>query len=881
MEFVTLTKEQFEDILGDCTEIINKKSQEYIYDVDTDNDGLAIRVYSTVDKRTGVTRDKGADAIRIVFWDRVNDFPVGIGKKILRVEGRTTIGDRISSRLSEYQKKASSQTVVNYDYVKYILKHHNNNFATSLLSQVDAGRPLSKNQLPYVLGEDDNPKGYPTFETQAKRQNRDFLQDWRKTALESIENAEEDTETVYEDCYDNIKMPDVIDGAKVDLVPTTGYKYKFDNFNPVQSSVYPHRENDKNMVIGANTSAGKTIAAEILIDETLKKDQRVIYLSPLKSLTEEKFADWTEHYDDEDICIMTGDYILSGDMKKKLKKSRIMVMTSEMMDSRTRKFNSEGNSWMTEVGLVIVDESHILSTNRGHAVEAGIMRFTKLNPKARILFLSATMPNVQELGDWLTVLNGKETDVLYCNWRPVELQMHYVGYNHKDHYRADQKMKIDIAIDTAMSKPNEKFLIFVHDKTTGYKILGALRKKGLGDDVAFHSADLDLETRKEVEGKFRDRENGIRILISTSTTAWGVNLPARNVVITGIHRGLTEVDELDMIQMAGRAGRYGIDDEGHVFFIMPSGQEDQWVETFKRPRPVLSVMNKMDYLAFHILAEIDNKEIASKKALISWYQRTLAFHQEGNYPEELLKGDLPKNWEDTILETLENMEMLTFKGGIPKITGLGKVSAIMYYNPFDIHSWYTNFEELFEDSEEDPNDEEIANAVGTTPSYVNYIPVAIRDLITGWNGRLKRSGIIGNEDNLVSTYAVFKLLAGEDSKEEGLGGIAIMMRNIKFDLERISQAFKMIDKKYGGWEQDEFWTILKLRLKYGVMPKYVPLVRIKKVGVKRARTLWDADIKSSQDVLDNEKKVMKLFGKKIGDVVMASAKKIVKKDQKS
>ena len=61
-------------------------------------------------------------------------------------------------------------------------------------------------------------------------------------------------------------------------------------------------------------------------------------------------------------------------------------MTSEMLDCRTRKFDTEANLWMNAVGLVVVDEAHILTMPRGDAVEVGLMRFTRCCPGARIAF---------------------------------------------------------------------------------------------------------------------------------------------------------------------------------------------------------------------------------------------------------------------------------------------------------------------------------------------------------------------------------------------------------------------------------------------------------------------------------------------------------------
>ena len=105
----------------------------------------------------------------------------------------------------------------------------------------------------------------------------------------------------------------------------------------------------------------------------------------------------------------------------------------------------------------------------------------------------------------------------------------------------------------------------------------------MGVSAKFHNADLGLSERLEIENSFNKKRGGLRVLVSTSTLAWGRNLPARNVVILGVHRGIAEVDELDIIQMAGRAGRYGIDDAGFVYLICPDGSAPHW--KFPEPKP--------------------------------------------------------------------------------------------------------------------------------------------------------------------------------------------------------------------------------------------------------------------------------------------------------
>jgi len=582
------------------------------------------------------------------------------------------------------------------------------------------------------------------------------------------------------------------------------YPYPFEEFNPVQSLVYPLKDNPNNMIIGASTSAGKTIAAELLIDSTLQRNKRVIYMSPLKTLTEEKFAEWKTRYSNETLMIMTGDYELSPATQEQLKVSNIIVMTSEMMDSRSRKFENERNDWMKEVGLVVVDEAHILTTDRGHAVETGIMRFTSHNPDARIVFLSATMPNLRELGNWLTSLNGKKTDIVQSTWRPVDLQMHYRNYrnatdkNGKFDYQATEFKKMEIAIGLVLAKPEEKFLVFVHSKNTGRLLLKQLME--LNIDAEFHNADLNLKERRKIESSFKDREKGIRVLVSTSTNAWGVNLPARNVVIVGLHCGMRRVDMLHIIQMAGRAGRYEIDDEGHVFIILPAGQKGNFDSTFYNPRPVTSVLKDKKRLAFHILAEIYRNAIETKADIIKWYEKSLSYRQE---PKKLTDRET-----DHILSELKRLNMINRDTSCLSATSSGNLSAIMYYPPYDIYDWFRNFKSIFKNKIES-NDIALAWALATISSNKTDVPKDLRPLKYKWSKNLNELNLRFIPGTVLHLEAAHNCLTGK----EGHCTINGIMRAFIADAPRMLTTLRIMDKTHAYWHRDSFWDSLEEKIR--------------------------------------------------------------------
>src|SRR3990172_1846493 len=543
-EYVELTKEDFEEGIFkeygiEYEGYENPRSQEYQYLLETAHPLIKIMVYSSVDKRTNVTRGVGEDAVRLVLWDTKENRPLSKGKRVYRVTSKDSVALRIATAIANFMKEAPDISIIDWEYVKAVLMKtidNNPNYASfpeSLLESVEQYGRLTDGQLAYVIGKM-NPKGKPTMETWLKRSGWTYDPSFLEVSSPvptsepippstsvspspgsgSISPSREpgEDEEEMEPCDAPAKPEKVAEGRGgeksqkqvgkypgsfvisetpgMTLVPTEGYPYKFPTFNPVQSLVYPFRESDCNLVIGANTSSGKTICAELFMEETLKMGKRVIYLSPLKSLTQEKYDDWKARFNRYKITILTGDYTLSEEKKAELGQSHIIVMTSEMTDSRTRRMETENNYWLTQVGLVIVDESHILSTNRGHAVESGIMRFTKINRTAKILFLSATMPNVDQLGAWLFSLNEKETKVIYSIWRPVSLQFHYREYPIArnrfggENYYASQEAKKSIAVEIVKSKPNEKFLVFTHDKNTGHSLVKRLREEGI--ESQFH-----------------------------------------------------------------------------------------------------------------------------------------------------------------------------------------------------------------------------------------------------------------------------------------------------------------------------------------------------------------------------------------------------------
>ncbi len=323
-------------------------------------------------------------------------------------------------------------------------------------------------------------------------------------------------------------MPEVINISHTDeLVPTRLFanaKFPFEYFNPIQSGIFDYYHKDVNITVAAATSSGKTLCAEMfLADEVRSRGGKGVYIGPLKALTQEKIDDWTNkdhHFHDLKISICTGDYIITKNRIKELDDADIILMTPEMLSSRCRNCQSEKSKFLKEIGTIVFDESHLLGVpGRGDHMEVALMKVTEINPNIRMLPLSATMPNVDEICGWISNLTNKDTYYLESNYRPCPLSTHYQPYydgNRK--YEDNEAEKVSMAMQVIEHYPDDKFLIFTHTKRTGEMMKRALKR--LEIEAPFHNSDLNTTKRIQLEKQFKEDPN-LKVIIATSTLAWG------------------------------------------------------------------------------------------------------------------------------------------------------------------------------------------------------------------------------------------------------------------------------------------------------------------------------------------------------------------------
>jgi superfamily II RNA helicase len=184
-----------------------------------------------------------------------------------------------------------------------------------------------------------------------------------------------------------------------------GQEFELDAF---QQEAVAAVEAGESVLVAAPTGAGKTVVAEYAVERALETGQRVIYTAPIKALSNQKFRDFRSRYGDQ-VGIMTGDVTINGD-------APALIMTTEIF--RNALFSEGGR--FDDAKYLIFDEVHYINDlERGTVWEESII-FAP--PTMQLVCLSATMPNVQELADWIGSVRGSEVHVVREAHRPVPLR---------------------------------------------------------------------------------------------------------------------------------------------------------------------------------------------------------------------------------------------------------------------------------------------------------------------------------------------------------------------------------------------------------------------------------------------------------------------------
>ena len=180
--------------------------------------------------------------------------------------------------------------------------------------------------------------------------------------------------------------------------------------DPFQEQACHALAKGKGVLVAAPTGAGKTIVGEFAIHLAIEKNQKVFYTTPIKALSNQKFAELVARYGPERVGLLTGDTNTNSD-------AQIVVMTTEVL----RNMIYANSDSLIELGFVVMDEVHYLADRfRGAVWEEVILHLPK---DVKLVSLSATVSNAEEFGSWLEEVRG-DTEIVVSEHRPVPLDQH-------------------------------------------------------------------------------------------------------------------------------------------------------------------------------------------------------------------------------------------------------------------------------------------------------------------------------------------------------------------------------------------------------------------------------------------------------------------------
>jgi len=655
----------------------------------------------------------------------------------------------------------------------------------------------------------------------------------------------------------------------------------------------------RNVVVSSPTASGKTLVAEIALVNAFLNGFKGLYATPLKTLANEKFEEFSLWGDiGLRVGITTGDYDEPGEW---LSKYDVIVATYERLDSILRL----KPTWLSKVGTLVVDELHTIGdSDRGPVVE--LLAARALSMGMQVVGLSATIGNPEEIAEWLNA------ELVASDWRPVELIEGFYSRRRKLIRFSDgrtEPVNGDIVTHVVRGALIGDYQVIIFRQSrrkaekTAYEVANLLptarRVKELAKELeehgspscevislspllsrgaAFHHAGLSHASRAVVERLFRD--GAIRVVVATPTLAAGVNMPARRVLIfTRRYEGgyMRPISVAEYKQMAGRAGRPQYDPFGEAIVADVKSDSEGWKYVKGVPEGVRSALISERALRIHTLALIASGYASNLRDLFNFMSKTLAFHKANTYVtvDEAL---------ERVIDSLIEMGMVVIRGLSVEPTKLGSCVSKLYIDPLtativldnlrgrgEVHALYyltllamtpdfsrvrvIGYKGLASEAEAAFNSGLIPGPTYGSDYYDWLRAYKVALIMNEWLNEV-------SEDRIVEIHNVG---AGD------LAAISDTMAWLTYSASRVAEVaglrhhFKVLNR-------------LSYRVRYGVKEELLDLVRIRYVGRVRARILYDNGYKTVSDVATADpERLSKLptLGSALAKEIVAEARRLL------
>lgn len=667
----------------------------------------------------------------------------------------------------------------------------------------------------------------------------------------------------------------------IKTIINTAYPY-IKEFNPAQKAVIEsgYLEDKSNYIISIPTASGKTVLGILPALKTILNGGKAIYAAPLLSIQNEKVKEFKAF---EEHGIKVGKHPSNSDLS---------VMVFESFDALTRF------SWnvLREVDTLIIDEFHMIGEHsRGPTLESAITRAKIINPSLRIIALSATLKNIDEIEQWL---DGKTVE---HNYRPVPLNKEVLD---AEMFNTKNKNDVIVKIVEKAIEDNSQALSFVStrrfteslatyvakkiDKKTtkeqkqkfkqvADKLLEVPKKKGslptttclklaeaAEKGVVFHHAGLFNEQKEIIEDEFR--KGNILMITATPSLMYGVNLPSKYVVIRDHTRwtsnGPASIPVFDYEQMSGRAGRPQYDDVGYSYLVAKTMDEAFDLEARYVNGEIELTNSKLidnkDAIYKQIIAQIASSLSKNLDDLNDFFGKTLYGFQMKNNPSMSMFAQDSLNWElESALEfLLQNGIIRATPEGL-KTTDFGNLIAKSNYaveTAVKIKEYVSTMEKL--------NPAEMIYALAETPDLplISFKGRKSKDPV---RDKLSECGLfavdIGNPEATAVSLIEWIDERNEYEIENAYNVYSASTRRSAYEASRLVKFAKNTLEVLGNYSNLKDMDYLSARLYYGVKEDIIPLVvGVKRLGRKRARLL----MKTFGDNLSeaSEKELQKVEG---------------------